>query len=191
MAASTSRQRFHEYRQELDERRRGGQPPGRFHSDQPDAESPARQRGFGELLGCFWREIGEHRSKVLFALATLTVSTLLALIPGRNKWRSTALTSLPLEMPSWLASRFGHWSRMELPGHSPGSSRRDLAADGRACLGAGMPPRRSTWCKPICGAACLNILSACHCIASSAQSGGATSLIRETPGTADLIFNML
>ncbi len=77
----TSRRRFQEYRQQLRERRRRGEvaavavPHGDVRPAQP------RQRSFLTLLRQFLALIGPQRGAIYFALATLTVSTVLKLIP--------------------------------------------------------------------------------------------------------------
>jgi len=77
MPLRPSRLRFREYRRRLRDRRREGaanvSAPHRRKSDQP--------RSFWRLFADFWGMLRGHRLAVLFALATLTVSTLLALIP--------------------------------------------------------------------------------------------------------------
>src|SRR5690606_8099868 len=104
----TSRQSYHEYLRELERRRRQAA-DGEEHGG-----TPQRQRSFWELLARFWSLIGAHRGKVLIALATLTVSTLLGLIPpaGTKFAIDYCLTVPPKPMPEW-------WSVVVPTGLSP------------------------------------------------------------------------
>lgn len=197
MSSSTSRKRFTEYQQELVRRREQGQTPGGFHSTRSDDEkSTPRSRSFWVLITEFWREMGDHRRKVVFALATLTVSTLLGLIPpaGTKLAIDYVLTSPPLAMPSWLTSRFGNWTPLQL-----------LWAIAISVVVVTLTRTAiHIWGRWYATKA-VNMLQAdlrrrvfehsmhlpLHRI-QSLKSGGATSLIREDAGgAADLVFNML
>ena len=76
MPSTRSRQRFADYRRQLRQRRRSG-------TTSPDSPRHAatKQRSFGQLFTAFWRLLAGHQASVIFSLATLTVATLLALIP--------------------------------------------------------------------------------------------------------------
>jgi ATP-binding cassette subfamily B protein/subfamily B ATP-binding cassette protein MsbA len=78
MATPNSRQRFREYRRSLRERRRSGD-AGKV-LDGPLGR-PSRQRSFFTLFREFLGLLRGSRLAVAFALATLTVSTLLKLVP--------------------------------------------------------------------------------------------------------------
>ncbi|MDB5335120.1 MAG: putative multidrug export ATP-binding/permease protein [Planctomycetaceae bacterium] len=77
----TSRQRFSDYLEETRRKRLAGEI---VPLHKPNSSAPPRKklsRPFKELIWQFWRLLGTEQNAVLFALATLTVSTLLKLIP--------------------------------------------------------------------------------------------------------------
>lgn len=106
-----SRLRFSEYRQELRDRRRNGRSHG------SGAPSGGRQgpRSFWRLFVAFWGMLAGHRPSVIFALATLTVATLLALMrPVATKLViDNVLDGNPLEAP-WTYVIPQSLSRIEL-----------------------------------------------------------------------------
>lgn len=197
MSSSTSRQRFAEYQKELAERREKGRPPSGLHSSRQDSENVApRNRTFWVLISQFWKEMGEHRRKVALALATLTISTLLGLIPpaGTKLAIDYVLTVPPQPMPYWLSDSVGHWTPMELL----------WAIAGGVVLVTLTRTAVHLWGRWYATKA-VNMVQAdlrrrvfehsmhlpLHRI-QSLKSGGATSLIREDAGgAADLVFNML
>jgi ATP-binding cassette, subfamily B, bacterial len=67
----SSRRRFDKYRAELTA------PPGTAGA----GRKAHRERGSGELLRCFGRMLAPHRRAVVLALTTLTIATILGLIP--------------------------------------------------------------------------------------------------------------
>ena len=71
MPIYSSRKRFLEYLQEVEDRRRGNS-----KDDSGEKKKAARQRTFWELLYAFWKQLGEHQGKIIFSLSTLTVATL-------------------------------------------------------------------------------------------------------------------
>ena len=77
----TSRQRFIDYLAETRRKRLAGEivPLHKPHSNAPPRKKLSRP--FKELIWQFWKLLGAEQNAVLFALATLTVSTLLKLIP--------------------------------------------------------------------------------------------------------------
>ena len=77
----TSRQRFIDYLAETRRQRLAGEivPLHKPHSKAPPRKKLSRP--FKELIWQFWRLLGAEQNAVFFALATLTVSTLLKLIP--------------------------------------------------------------------------------------------------------------
>lgn len=78
---TSSRRRFNEYTSKLKERRASGEfNVGRKHDHGPTPVAP-RSRSFFELVVDFWGLVQGHRAAVCFALATLSVSTLLKLVP--------------------------------------------------------------------------------------------------------------
>jgi ATP-binding cassette subfamily B protein/subfamily B ATP-binding cassette protein MsbA len=75
MARPTSRRRFAEYRERV--RSKGDRPShGRAHDD-----SKQRARSFFELFRAFLLLLRGHRTAIVIALATLTLATLIKLLP--------------------------------------------------------------------------------------------------------------
>ncbi|RMF43215.1 MAG: ABC transporter ATP-binding protein [Planctomycetota bacterium] len=111
----SSRQRYRAYLAEIGQRRARKQAGG-AEPRAGGASPAARQRSFLQLLAAFWSAVGPHRGKVLAALATLTVSTLLSLIPpaGTKFAIDYVLTRLPHPLPAWLAPYAGHLTPMGL-----------------------------------------------------------------------------
>lgn len=115
MHRQSSRKSYEEYRQEVRQR-----PPDRSysphgsghtvpspspHGQRRDGESEKqRQRGFGVLLKEFWRLLAGHHVRIIFALATLTVSTLLSLLPPAATKLAIdyVLTVPPKPIPDWF-----------------------------------------------------------------------------------------
>jgi ATP-binding cassette, subfamily B, bacterial len=101
-----SSRRYAEYRRAT----RGRKPEkdgGRFHSEGPppiERKLGTGQRSFARLFVEFWRLIADHRRAVILALSTLTVGTLLGLIPpaGTKFAIDYVLTNPPREVPEWL-----------------------------------------------------------------------------------------
>ncbi len=77
MVHQRSRLRFAEYRRRLAENRRNGKP------DPRDRHRPSRERprSFWRLFAEFWKLLRGHRLPVVFSLATLSVATVLSLVP--------------------------------------------------------------------------------------------------------------
>jgi len=113
MPTRRSRRRFAEYRRELRQKRREKQPAP------VDSRRlrPGEQRSFTELFAAFWRLLAGYHGAVIFALATLTIGTLLSLIPpvATKLVIDNVLSDKPLQAP---------WSRI-LPATS---SRYELLA---------------------------------------------------------------
>ncbi len=99
----SSRSRFDLYRDKV----RGDQlPKGSIHSSAPQTASSARARPAKTLLKRFFQLLNPFRWQIVWILASLTVSTMLALIPpaGTKFLVDYVLTAKPLPEP-W-ASRF-------------------------------------------------------------------------------------
>ena len=80
----TSRLRFRDYLREAQERRRAGNLPAGPHGSGAHGKGGAprrRSRSFGTLLISFLRLLQGQRLAIVISLATLTVSTLLKLLP--------------------------------------------------------------------------------------------------------------
>ena len=192
MPNASSRQRYQEYLKEIAKR-----------SDEAESKqqgrpgSARRQPTFWQLLKAFWRQLAGHRGEVLFALATLTVSTLLGLIPpaGTKFAIDYVLTEPPQEMPvsvsAWLPADLSRMGLLWL-------------IAGTVCAITLTRTAVHLWGRWYATKA-VNLVQAdirrrvfehsmrlpLHRI-QALKSGGATSLIREDAGgIADLIFNML
>ncbi|MCC6508042.1 MAG: ABC transporter ATP-binding protein [Pirellulaceae bacterium] len=191
MSQPTSRQRYLDYQREIAARQ--------AKRDAPDADSRSkkeRTRSSWQLLRQFWGQLAGHQHQVLFALATLTVSTLLGLIPpaGTKVAIDYVLTDPPLPVPGWLA----RW----LPSTSPMGLLWIIACG--VCLVTLVRTAIHLWGRWYATKA-VNLVQAdirrrvfSHAMrlplhrVQALKSGGATSLIREDAGgIADLIFNML
>jgi len=193
MPNSSSRQRYQDYLKELAQRRQAA--TDKHGGDSSD--SKRRQRTFWQLLTLFWQQLAGHRGQVIFALATLTVSTLLGLLPpaGTKLAIDYVLTEPPRPMPESLAA----WLPSDL-------SRMGLLwiIAGAVCAITLTRTAVHLWGRWYATKA-VNLVQAdirrrvfehsmhlpLHRI-QALKSGGATSLIREDAGgVADLIFNML
>ena len=75
MRTESSRTRFQKYLVKARERRRGTQPPPQ------GGRSTKRHRSFSELLSQFFNLLEQHRGKLIAALGTLALATLLGLVP--------------------------------------------------------------------------------------------------------------
>ncbi|MCA9084636.1 MAG: ABC transporter ATP-binding protein [Planctomycetaceae bacterium] len=73
-----SRTRYLEYQQKA---KAGGLPNGSVHSKTTRPQRHTRVRSAGELLRRFFRLLAPYRSQIVWILVSLTISTLLALIP--------------------------------------------------------------------------------------------------------------
>jgi len=99
----SSRALYRRYVEDLVRRRKSGQ-----HVQTDELGKPrhrGRSRTASELLRAFWRLLGSERKPVLVALGTLTIATLLALVPpAATKFVvDYVLTDQPL--PAWLTAR--------------------------------------------------------------------------------------
>ncbi|MEM7473425.1 MAG: ABC transporter ATP-binding protein [Planctomycetota bacterium] len=215
MPNPSSRTRFEKYRKEVAERvenakhSKAGDSEGQEKSKESipqdsvssneshsSIRSADRQRSFWVLLRQFWKQLYGHRRKVIFALATLTLSTLLGLIPpaGTKLAIDYVLTDPAKEMPEWLSDYLSGYSKMGLLWLI-------------ACAVTAVTLLRAfvhLWGRWYATKA-VNLVQAVirrrvyeHSMnlplhrVQDLKSGGATSLIREDAGgIADLIFNML
>jgi len=199
MPQPTSRQRYAEYRTEIADRSRGEGRAGDAKATSDKAGKRSRQRSFWQLLLEFWQLLAGHRPKVLLALSTLTVATLLGLIPpaGTKLAIDHVLTEPPLPLPAWLYPVVPHAAEI-----TPMSFLWWIAAV--VCLVTLAKTIIHLWGRWYATKA-VNMVSAdirrrvfSHAMrlplhrVQALKSGGATSLIREDAGgIADLIFNML
>ncbi len=192
MPIYSSRKRFLEYLQEVENRRRGKSP-----DDSGEAKKQnERQRTFWNLLTAFWAQLGEHQRKIIFSLFTLTIATLLGLLPpaGTKLAIDYVLTNPPQPVPNWITSIIGSTDPMRLL----------IWIAVTVAVVTLLRTAIHLWGRWYATKA-VNMVQAdvrrrafehslrlpLHRI-QAMKSGGATSLIREDAGgVAELIFNML
>lgn len=85
-------------------------------SKDKDALVSRSHRSFFQLFSAFWKMLAGHYDKVIFGLLTLTISTVLSLIPplGTKFAIDYALTKPPVTPSDWGAIPFSSWSPLEL-----------------------------------------------------------------------------
>lgn len=197
MQQSSSRQQFDSYREK---RRKNPPRPGRGHggdrqTKDADGKPQPRARGFFELLSKFWELLEGNRRAVVFALATLTVSTLLNLAPpAAIKVAVDTVLNQDAPLPESLLGYSLPQDRTTL-----------LILLGGAVLTAAAVSTVIHLYGRWWATRSVNLLQVSlrkrlfehtlhlplHRIIDL-KTGGATSLIREdTGGTADLVFSML
>ncbi len=191
--ARSSKQRYRAYLAEIAARN--------LHQNQENAKEAnpkkaSRQRTSWQLVRQFWRQLGVHKPKVIFALATLTVSTLLGLVPpaGTKLAIDYVLTEPPKPMPEWLTDWIGSVTRLGLLAWIAGGVavvtfiRTMVHLWGRWFATKAVNLVQSDIRRR---AFEYSLRLPLHRI-QAMKSGGATSLIREDAGgVAELIFNML
>ncbi len=189
----SSRSRYQNYLNEVAERRGRDKNPSK---GSPEEKSES-QRSFWVLLRSFWGQLEQYRRDVIFSLATLTLSTLLGLLPpaGTKFAIDYVLTSPPLPLPAWMQSVLpSDLSRMGLLWIIAGSVccitilRTAVHLWGRWYATKAVNLVQSSIRRRVFAHSMRLPL---HRI-QDLKSGGATTLIREDAGgIADLIFNML
>lgn len=194
---TSSRKSFEQYRSDVEQRRKLGHRPTGFHSDRPESEANTPiQRTWWTLLKRFWQEVGEHRPKVLLALSTLTLSTLLGLLPpaGTKLAIDYVLTEPPEPLPPILSPVIGGLTPMQLLWAIAIAvtvvtlMRTVVHIWGRWYATKAVQMMQADLRRRVFEHAMRLPL---HRI-QSLKSGGATSLIREDAGgVSELIFNML
>ena len=105
MPTEASRPRFDQYREKVRERaRKPKDPDAKAKREKNPKKIGDRDREFFELLRNFWSLISPHRRTIVAALAMLTISIGLKLIPplGTKLAIDSALTDPPKELP-WFA----------------------------------------------------------------------------------------
>lgn len=103
--ARSSRQRYDEYREEVRQKKaRGESAPSSPHSTGPSRPAGPRQRSTTALLRAFWGFLDGQRGAVVWSLLTLTVATLLGLIPpASTKFVvDNVLGNQPLPDTAWI-----------------------------------------------------------------------------------------
>ncbi|MEQ1826698.1 MAG: ABC transporter ATP-binding protein [Pirellula sp.] len=149
-----------------------------------------------EIVWRIWKLLRGFRGKIVFGLATLTISTVLALLPplGTKLAIDCALTVPTKPLPIWLSSRIGNPSPMSLLIWIAGlvaaitTIRTAIHLWGRwTCTQALNQVQMS-----IRGRVFEHMLHMPLHKIQQLKSGGATSLLREDAGgIADLVFSML
>ena len=198
----TSRFEYRDYLAEIRKRRKeksSGEQDS-FHSTisgkEKDALVSRSHRSFWTLFGSFWGLLRGFRGKILFGLGTVTVATVLALIPplGTKLAIDCALTVPTKPLPTWMSKTLGQPSPM-------------LLLVWIAVLVAGVTLVRTViylWGRWTCTQAVNQVQMSVrsrvfehmlnmplHKI-QQLKSGGATSLLREDAGgIAELIFSVL
>jgi ATP-binding cassette, subfamily B, bacterial len=190
--ARSSRRKYSKYRQEVVARRAKGE---EIESDPHDrSRRIQRHRSFTQLFIQFWRLLRGHRAVILVALCTLSLSTLLSLVPlyGTKLVFDNVLGAKPL--PSQLARL-----------HIPAEPRSLLAV---VCIAmvlltviSVMIGNASRWqatriSKRVSVGARKQLFD--HAVrlplhrVYELKSGGVTSILREDAGgIGELVFNML
>ena len=106
----SSRQRFEEYKQEFLNREKGSE-KDRDSFDKKRQRKSKRDRSSWTLIREFLGMLGEHRGSVIFSMATLSVATILALIPPAAVKLVVdyvlADVPLPENVPEWIPR--GQW----------------------------------------------------------------------------------
>ena len=107
MAPVNSSRRYAEYRRQLRKRRAGDEPPARPSSDPHGPRDTRRSRSFGRLFWQFLLLLRGRGWAVGFALATLTLATVLHLAPplATKLVIDNVLSNRPL--PSWWTASLG------------------------------------------------------------------------------------
>ncbi|MBM3999787.1 MAG: ABC transporter ATP-binding protein [Planctomycetes bacterium] len=191
MVGSSSRRRFREYLERA--RRRDG---GRRADEGADApRKTERHRSFGELLVEFWRLLRGHRSTLVFALATLTVATVLRLAPpAATKWAVDSVLVPNGPLPGWLERAVPSTDRLVV-----------LAVLSGGVVGVSILSSLMHLWGRWHATRCVNRVQVVlrrrlfeHAVrlplhrVYQLKSGGASSLLREDAGSvAELIFSMI
>lgn len=199
----TSRFEYREYLQELAARRKDKSKKTEVDSyhatmsgKDKDSLVSRSHRSFWTLFAAFWGQLRGFRGRILFGLATLTLSTVLSLIPplGTKIAIDCALTVPVKPLPDWIAAQVGE--------PSPGAILVWIAVMVstvtllRTCV--------HLWGRWSCTQALNQVQMSIrsrvfdhmlhmplHKI-QQLKSGGATSLLREDAGgIAELVFSML
>jgi ATP-binding cassette subfamily B protein/subfamily B ATP-binding cassette protein MsbA len=167
------------------------------HGQRRDGESEKqRQRGFGVLLKEFWKLLAGHHLRIIFALATLTVSTLLSLLPPAATKLAIdyVLTVPPKPIPDWFPRGFigsTSWNQLviiSLAVVAVTLIRTAIHLWGRWQATLAVNQVQAKLRRQVME----HLLRLPLHRVTQLKSGGATSILREDAGgIADLIFSML
>jgi len=191
-ALRSSRRRFQKYRDDL--KHRSGSPQRKHSGSREDASQSGRLRSTSQLIRAFWDLLGNQRASVLAALVTLTLATLLGLVPPaatkfvvdyvlgdqilptegwqgllpRDRWSLLLIIAGVVTLASFLKSSLGIWGRW----HATRATKRlQLSLRKRLFEHAIRLPLPRV---------------------QAMKSGGAASLLREDTGSVgELIFGLL
>ena len=188
----TSRLRFREYLQKVRERRAAGNAPA-VSAHGTVTRSKKRNRSFWALFQSFLAMLGAQRGAVAFALATLTISTLVKLVPPaatklaidyvlldrplpatmpfrlpHNRWQLILVVAAGVVVLSLIQTTLGLWGRWRA---TVATKRMQVAVRKRVFEHAVRLPLHRVY---------------------ELKSGGVASILREDAGgVAELIFSML
>ncbi len=191
MIRASSRHQFRDYREQVEARRRDKEP-------QPAYQSPSgrtKHRTFRELLGEFWGLLGGQRRAILFALLTLTVATVLRLVPPVATKLAVDYVLVPTaQLPSWMLRLFPSQDRTTML----------IALAAAVVVLSALSSLVHLWGRWH-ATRCVNRVQVLlrrrvfeHAVrlplhrVYQLKSGGASSLLREdTGGAAELVFSMI
>lgn len=190
MAIVSSGHRYREYRRQVRDRRREPSKPPAGDAGTP----PRRERSFGRLLWEFLRLLKGHGRAIGFALATLTVATILRLVPPLATKLVVDNVLIDQPLPEWWTARGLPADRLQL-----------LYLVGGAVAGISLAASLIHLSGRWYATRAVNRLQAeirRHVFAHAVRlplhrvyqlkSGGATSLLRDDAGgISELIFSML
>ncbi len=200
MSKLSSRRRFQDYVEQIRERQREKLPPLGHHDDAHSTNAvktlERSHRSSWKLLIAFWGLLRGNRGKVLLGMATLTIATLLSLLPplATKIAIDSVLTNPPQPLDSTVARWFGDLSGMPL-----------LTAVACAAIAISLVQTAvrlwGRWAatQAVNRSAVMirrrvfkHILHLPLHRIYVMKSGGATSMLREDAGgVADLVFSML
>lgn len=194
---SSSRQRFQEYLAEVKKKFREKRVPTKANPHASESSNPPdRNRSFFELLAAFWSLLKPYHSRIYLALATLSISTLLGLVPPlATKFAiDSCLTDPPLPLPdiapAWMRS-LSQWNLLltiSLAAAAITLLRTAIHLWGRWNATQSVNRLQASLRRDVFEHVLHMPLNRIYDI----KSGGATSLLREDAGgVGDLIFSML
>ncbi len=195
MPSRSSRQAFHEYKQQL---RSTTNRPADWQESSPEGgqKKQQRDRTFFQLFQQFWGLLEGKRRVVILALATLTVSTSLSLVPpfATKLAIDCVLTTPPKPLPTPIAPWLENLTPFaRLAWIAVGVSMITLSTTAIHLWGRWLATRTVNQVQVrVRRIAFQHILHLPLYRIHAMKSGGATSMLREDAGgVGDLIFHML
>lgn len=112
---TTSRLQFEQYRKDISRRKKAGEfvAATSLHGIQPVSNKP-RSRSMRELGVQFWKLLRQYRGSMIVALAALTISTLLGLVPPAATKLVIDTVLLDQPMPQFLSMRVANLTKPQL-----------------------------------------------------------------------------